>query len=42
MAVALDEGLIVLLIRNADRKTLREIAAETKDLGKRARWRITP
>jgi pyruvate dehydrogenase E2 component (dihydrolipoamide acetyltransferase) len=37
MAVALDEGLIVPVIRNADRKTLREIATETRDLGKRAR-----
>jgi pyruvate dehydrogenase E2 component (dihydrolipoamide acetyltransferase) len=37
MAVALEEGLIVPVIRNADRKTLREIAAETRELGKRAR-----
>jgi pyruvate dehydrogenase E2 component (dihydrolipoamide acetyltransferase) len=37
MAVALDEGLIVPVIRNADRKSLREIAASTKDLGERAR-----
>jgi pyruvate dehydrogenase E2 component (dihydrolipoamide acetyltransferase) len=37
MAVALDEGLIVPVIRNADRKTLREIAADTKELGRRAR-----
>jgi len=37
MAVALDEGLIVPVIRNADRKTLREIAPETKELGARAR-----
>jgi pyruvate dehydrogenase E2 component (dihydrolipoamide acetyltransferase) len=37
MAVALDEGLIVPVICNADRKTLREIATETRDLGKRAR-----
>jgi len=37
MAVALEEGLIVPVIRGADRKTLREIAAETKDLGRRAR-----
>jgi pyruvate dehydrogenase E2 component (dihydrolipoamide acetyltransferase) len=37
MAVALDEGLIVPVIRNAERKSLREIAAETKELGRRAR-----
>lgn len=37
MAVALEEGLIVPVIRNADRKTLRDVAAETKDLGRRAR-----
>jgi pyruvate dehydrogenase E2 component (dihydrolipoamide acetyltransferase) len=37
VAVALDEGLIVPVIHNADRKTLREIAAESKDLGARAR-----
>jgi pyruvate dehydrogenase E2 component (dihydrolipoamide acetyltransferase) len=37
VAVALDEGLIVPVIRNADRKTLREIAIESKDLGARAR-----
>ena len=37
MAVALDEGLIVPVVRHADRKTLREIAVETKDLGGRAR-----
>jgi pyruvate dehydrogenase E2 component (dihydrolipoamide acetyltransferase) len=37
MAVALEEGLIVPVIRNADRKTLREIAAETRDLSGRAR-----
>jgi pyruvate dehydrogenase E2 component (dihydrolipoamide acetyltransferase) len=37
MAVALDEGLIVPVIRGADRKDLREIAAITKDLGERAR-----
>ncbi len=37
MAVALDEGLIVPVVRNADRKSLREIAAETKDLAERAR-----
>jgi len=37
MAVALEEGLIVPVIRDADRKGLREIAAMTKDLGERAR-----
>jgi pyruvate dehydrogenase E2 component (dihydrolipoamide acetyltransferase) len=37
IAVALDEGLIVPVIRNADRKSLREIAAESKELGARAR-----
>jgi pyruvate dehydrogenase E2 component (dihydrolipoamide acetyltransferase) len=37
MAVALDEGLIVPVIREADRKELRTIAAETKELGERAR-----
>ncbi|MGH7880815.1 MAG: dihydrolipoamide acetyltransferase family protein, partial [Candidatus Binataceae bacterium] len=37
MAVALDEGLIVPVIRAADRKDLRAIALETKELGERAR-----
>jgi pyruvate dehydrogenase E2 component (dihydrolipoamide acetyltransferase) len=37
IAVALEEGLIVPVVHNADRKTLNEIAAETKDLGQRAR-----
>lgn len=37
MAVALDEGLIVPVIRNADRKTLAEIGAETKVMGEKAR-----
>ena len=37
MAVALDEGLIVPVIFDADRKSLREIAAETKALGEKAR-----
>jgi pyruvate dehydrogenase E2 component (dihydrolipoamide acetyltransferase) len=37
IAVALEEGLIVPVVHNADRKTLKEIAAETKDLGQRAR-----
>src|SRR5712692_2790179 len=37
MAVALDEGLIVPVIRTADRRSLREIAAATKELGEKAR-----
>jgi pyruvate dehydrogenase E2 component (dihydrolipoamide acetyltransferase) len=37
MAVALEEGLIVPVVANADRKSLREIAAATKDFGERAR-----
>jgi len=37
VAVALDEGLIVPVIANASSKSLREIAALTKDLGERAR-----
>jgi pyruvate dehydrogenase E2 component (dihydrolipoamide acetyltransferase) len=37
MAVALDEGLIVPIVRDADRKSLRAIATETKDLAERAR-----
>lgn len=37
MAVAVDDGLIVPVIRFADQKTLSQIAAEAKDLGKRAR-----
>jgi pyruvate dehydrogenase E2 component (dihydrolipoamide acetyltransferase) len=37
VAVALEEGLIVPVIQGADRKTLREIAQQTKDLGGRAR-----
>jgi len=37
MAVALDEGLIVPVIFGADRKSLREIAVETKALGEKAR-----
>jgi pyruvate dehydrogenase E2 component (dihydrolipoyllysine-residue acetyltransferase) len=39
MAVAVDEGLITPVIRNADTKTLREIAAESRDLAARARDR---
>ncbi len=37
MAVALDEGLIVPVIRDADHKALREIAGETSELVERAR-----
>jgi pyruvate dehydrogenase E2 component (dihydrolipoamide acetyltransferase) len=37
MAVALDEGLIVPVIHDAARKSLRQIAGETKDLAERAR-----
>ena len=37
MAVALEEGLIVPVIRDADRKTCGQIAAETKALGEKAR-----
>jgi pyruvate dehydrogenase E2 component (dihydrolipoamide acetyltransferase) len=37
MAVALDEGLIVPVIHDADRKSLRDIAAATRDLAERAR-----
>lgn len=37
VAVAVDEGLITPVIRNADRKGLSEIAAETRSLADRAR-----
>lgn len=37
VAVALEEGLIVPVIHGADRKILKQIATETKDLGRRAR-----
>lgn len=37
MAVAIDEGLIVPVVRFADNKSLAHIAAETKDLGQRAK-----
>jgi pyruvate dehydrogenase E2 component (dihydrolipoamide acetyltransferase) len=37
VAVALDEGLIVPVVRNADHKSLREIAQETAGLTQRAR-----
>jgi pyruvate dehydrogenase E2 component (dihydrolipoamide acetyltransferase) len=39
MAVAVEEGLITPVIRNADQKGLREIAAESHDLAARARER---
>ncbi len=39
MAVAIEEGLITPVIRHADRKSLREISAEAKDLARRARER---
>jgi len=39
MAVAIDEGLITPVIRDADLKTLTEIATETRDLAARARQR---
>jgi pyruvate dehydrogenase E2 component (dihydrolipoamide acetyltransferase) len=43
VAVALDEGLIVPVIRGADRKGLAEIAAEVNDLSARARdGRLVP
>jgi pyruvate dehydrogenase E2 component (dihydrolipoamide acetyltransferase) len=43
IAVAIDDGLIVPVIRDADRKTLTEIAREAHDLTARARARkLTP
>ncbi len=39
MAVAVEDGLITPIIRHADRKSLREIGAEAKDLAGRARER---
>ena len=39
VAVALDEGLITPVIRNADRKGLAQISAEMKDLAARAKAR---
>src|SRR5882724_6253982 len=39
MAVAVEEGLITPVIRHTDLKTLREIAAESQDLARRARER---
>jgi pyruvate dehydrogenase E2 component (dihydrolipoamide acetyltransferase) len=37
LAVAIDEGLVVPVLHNADRKSLREISAENKELAKKAR-----
>jgi pyruvate dehydrogenase E2 component (dihydrolipoamide acetyltransferase) len=37
VAVALDEGLVVPVIRDAQRKSLRQIAADARELGTRAR-----
>jgi pyruvate dehydrogenase E2 component (dihydrolipoamide acetyltransferase) len=43
LAVALDDGLIVPVIRDADRKALPDVAAEAHDLTERARLgRLTP
>lgn len=39
VAVAIDEGLVTPVIRDADLKTITQIAAETKDLAGRARER---
>ena len=39
MAVAIEDGLITPVIRNADLKNLREIAAESRELAGRARTR---
>jgi pyruvate dehydrogenase E2 component (dihydrolipoamide acetyltransferase) len=39
MAVAIDDGLITPVIRDADRKSLRQIGAESRDLAARARNR---
>ena len=39
MAVAIEDGLITPVIRNADRKSLRDISAESQDLAARARER---
>jgi pyruvate dehydrogenase E2 component (dihydrolipoamide acetyltransferase) len=39
MAVAIDDGLITPVIRNAHLKTLREIARESNELAQRARER---
>jgi pyruvate dehydrogenase E2 component (dihydrolipoamide acetyltransferase) len=37
VAVALDEGLIVPVVREADRKSLRQIAVEARELSEKAR-----
>ena len=43
VAVAVEDGLIVPVVRDADRKSLAEIAAEVRDLAERARARkLTP
>ena len=43
MAVAIEDGLITPVIRHADRKSLRDISAEARDLAGRARERrLTP
>ena len=43
VAVAVEDGLITPVVRHADRKSLREISAEVKDLAGRARERrLTP
>ncbi len=39
MAVALEDGLITPVVRDCDRKSLREIASESKELSERARAR---
>jgi pyruvate dehydrogenase E2 component (dihydrolipoamide acetyltransferase) len=39
MAVAVEDGLITPVLRHADRQTLREISAQTRDLAARARER---
>jgi len=39
MAVAIEDGLITPVIRNADQKSLREISAESRELAGRARNR---
>jgi pyruvate dehydrogenase E2 component (dihydrolipoamide acetyltransferase) len=39
MAVAVEDGLITPVLRHADRQTLREISAQTRDLAARARDR---
>lgn len=39
IAVAIDEGLITPVLRDADRKSLRELARETQELAERARNR---